>query len=70
MKLGFNKINIDLNLYFKVFQGMPFILVLYVDDLFMIGKEPLIIKCKRELASEFEKKDLGLMHYFLGLKAW
>ena len=30
--------------------------------------DPLIHKCKRELASEFEMKDLGLMHYFVGLK--
>ena len=46
---------------------MPFILVLYVDDLFLIGSDPLIIECKRKLASKFEIKDLGLMHYFFGL---
>lgn len=49
---------------------MPLILVLYVDDLFMTGSEPLILQCKRELASEFEMKYLGLMHYFLGLEVW
>eukprot|EP00253_Pinus_taeda_P003979 PITA_03979 len=32
--------------------------------------DPLIHQCKRELASEFKMKDLGLMHYFLGLKVW
>jgi hypothetical protein len=42
----------------------------YVDDLFLIGNEKLIDGCKRELASEFEMKDLALMHYFLGLEVW
>ena len=46
------------------------ILVLYVDDLFLTGDEQLIDQCKRELTSEFEMKDLGLMHYFLGLEVW
>lgn len=67
MKLGFTRSNADLNFYFKVVKGMPLILVLYVDDLFLTGSEPLMIKCKRKLASKFEMKDLGLMHYFLGL---
>ena len=49
---------------------MPLILVLYVDDLFLTGANPLIYQCKRELASQFEMKDLGLMHYFLGLEVW
>jgi hypothetical protein len=30
----------------------------------------LIDGCKRELTSKFEMKDLGLMHYFLGLEVW
>ena len=30
----------------------------------------LIAQCKREITSEFEMKDHGLMHYFLGLEFW
>ena len=44
--------------------------MLYVDDLFLTGADLLIHQCKRELAAEFEMKDLGLMHYFLGLEVW
>jgi hypothetical protein len=46
------------------------ILLLYVDDLFLTGEEKLITEWKKRLASEFEMKDLVLMHYFLGLEVW
>ena len=70
VSLGFTKSDANSNLYYKVVNGEPLILVLYVDNLFLIGNEKLIIWCKKKLASEFEMKDLGLMHYFLGLKVW
>ena len=41
-----------------------------MDDLFITGAETLIEWCKQQLASEFKMKDLGLMHYFLGLEVW
>ena len=68
MNLGFTRSEVDTNLYFKVDNYNTLILVLYVDGLFLIGVDSLIDQCKRELASEFEMKDLGLMHYFLGLE--
>ena len=45
-------------------------LLLYVDDLFVTGMDGLITDTKRNLAAEFEMKDLGMMHYFLGMKVW
>ena len=66
--LGFSKSIADSNPYIKVVQNQPLILVLYVDDMFLTGEKHLIDKCKRELATEFEMKDLGLLHYFLGLE--
>ena len=41
-----------------------------MDDLFLTGSERLIIECKQALTTKFEMKDLGLMHYFLGLEVW
>jgi hypothetical protein len=70
MSLGFNKSVVDPNLYYKTVNGESLILVLYVDDLFLTGTESLIVECKYVLASEFEMKDLGMMHYFLGLEVW
>ena len=70
MELGFTRSDVDRNLYFKVDNDKPLILVLYVDDLFLTGSNPLIHQCKRELASKFEMKDLGVIHYFLGLEVW
>jgi hypothetical protein len=69
-RLGFTKSKEDSNLYFKIMNNEPVILLLYVDDLFLTREEKLITKCKKRLASEFEMKDLGLMHYFLGLEVW
>jgi hypothetical protein len=70
MRLGFSKSHADPNLYSKVIDNAPVILLLYIDDLFIIGEESLIIQCKKELASEFDMKYLGLMHYYLGLEVW
>ena len=44
--------------------------LLYVYDLFMTGEEELIKDVRRRLATVFEMKDLGMMHYFLGMEVW
>jgi hypothetical protein len=70
MSLGFNKSVVDPNLYYHIVGNECLILVLYVDDLFLIGLERLIVECKQALTFEFEMKDLGMMHYYLGLEVW
>ena len=68
--LGFTKSKADSNLYYKVEDGNPVILLLYVDDLFVIGMDGLITDTKKKLAVKFKMKDLGIMHYFLGIEVW
>ena len=68
--MGFFKSDADLNLYYLVVESEPLSLVLYVDDLFLTGSSRLIEDCKKNLATEFNMKDLGQMHYFLGLEVW
>jgi hypothetical protein len=70
MSLGFRKSVVDPNLYYHIVGDECLILVLYVDDLFLTGSESLIVECKCALTSEFKMKDLGMMHYFLGLEVW
>ena len=70
ISLGFTKSKANSNLYYKVEEGSPMILLLYVDDLFLTGADGLIANTKRKLAVEFEMKDLGMMHYFLGMEVW
>ena len=65
--LGFTKSKADSSLYYKVEDGNPVMLLLHVDDLFVIGMDGLIVDTKTKLAAEFKMKDLGMMHYFM---AW
>ena len=67
---GFTKSKADSNLYYKVKDGNPMMLLLYVDDLFVTGMDGLIVGTKRKLAAKFEMKDLGMMHYFIGMEVW
>jgi hypothetical protein len=70
MRLRFTKNKVDPNLYFKVMNDEPVILLLNLDDLFLTGEENLITDCKKKLVADFEMKDLGSMNYFLGLEVW
>ena len=68
--LGFTKSEADENLYHILVEGKLLIIALYVDDLILIGDDHLSRSCKEVIARDFEMKDMGLMHYFLGLEVW
>ena len=70
MALGFTRIKADSNLFLKVEGRRLVMLLLYVDDLFLTGKEELIKVARRIIATKFEMKDLDMMHYFLGMEVW
>jgi hypothetical protein len=47
----------------------PISILLYVDDLVITGADlDEINRVKRELATSFDMKDLGDLHYFLGIE--
>ena len=70
MSLGFTKSKAYSNLYFKVEDRIPVMLLLYVGDLFLTGEEELITYARRRLSTEFKMKYLGMMHYLLGMEVW
>lgn len=44
-------------------------ILIYVDDIIVIGSSPSTISSLiRDLGTHFAMKDLGLMHYFLGIE--
>eukprot|EP00253_Pinus_taeda_P026697 PITA_26697 len=69
-EFGFTKSEVDMNLYHIMVEGNPLIVVLYLDDLILTGDDQLIKSCKEDLAREFEMKDMGLVHHFLGMEVW
>ena len=62
----------DPNLYVKKDEkGHVALIYLYVDDLIITGSaHKLIEEIKVQLSQDFEMKDLGEMHYCLGIEVW
>ena len=62
----------DPNLYTKYNkQGKIILISLYVDDMIITGNADNLIKeIKQMMAQFFEMKDLGSLHYCLGLEVW
>ena len=67
---GYQSITADYCVYFKQFHSEKFIiLLLYVDDMLIIGQDiAQISKLKEELAESFDMKDLGPTKQILGME--
>ena len=65
--MGFTKSKSDPNLYFKVIEDEPIILLLYMDDLFLTRNENQITYCKKKLVEEFEMKILEVWKSLEGI---
>jgi Reverse transcriptase (RNA-dependent DNA polymerase) len=68
-KLGYQQSNIDHTIFIQWKGEKICILVVYVDDIVLMGNDPVEMKrFKASLAKEFEMKDLGELRYFLGIE--
>jgi hypothetical protein len=65
----FSRCHYDPNVYTKKVGSHLVILVLYVDDLILIGSDSKLLNhVKTSLKKKFEMTDLGFLHYFRGLQ--
>ena len=67
--MGFMRSKVDHRVYYKQ-AGEHFIyVVLYVDDMLLAGNEMELIKeVKLKLSSKFDRKDLGVANFILGME--
>eukprot|EP00253_Pinus_taeda_P017592 PITA_17592 len=67
--LGFTRSKADHCVYFKLIGDRVMYLVLYVDDMLLVGNDKEIIQdLKTQLSSKFDMKDLGVANYILGME--
>uniref|UniRef100_A0ACD5W9E6 Uncharacterized protein n=1 Tax=Avena sativa TaxID=4498 RepID=A0ACD5W9E6_AVESA len=67
--LGYQQSNADHTLFFRHCGDKITLVVVYVDDIVITGSDDEEIKSiKKTLAKSFEVKDLGYLHYFLGIE--
>ncbi|XP_028127083.1 uncharacterized protein LOC114323622 [Camellia sinensis] len=69
LQYGFKQSQADHTLFLKHSHGKTTALIVYVDDIVLIGDNvEEVPRLKEYLANEFEIKDLGSLKYFLGIE--
>ena len=68
-EMGFAPSKSDSSLFAQPSQTGPISILLYVDDRVIISADlGEICRIKTQLAASFDMKDLGYLHYFLGIE--
>ena len=67
--LGFIRSKTDHYVYFKLISDCVIYLVLYVDDMLLVGNDKEINQdLKNHLSSKFDMKYIGVANYILGME--
>jgi hypothetical protein len=70
LELGFIGSQVDLSLFMCHFGSIHIFLLIYVDDIIVTSNHASLIDVLvAKLTSDFAMKDLGSLHYFLGIQA-
>jgi len=71
LRLGFKYCEYDHNLYVLHTNGDTLIIVVYVYDLRITNNNSnLILRLKKQLVDSSDMKNIGTLHYFLGLEVF
>lgn len=69
MSMGYSVSKNDYSLFIKSVNGLITIIVVYIDDILLSGNDAQeMFSLKLLLDKQFKIKDLGHLHYFLGLE--
>lgn len=68
LTLGFQQSKLDPSLFIYSKNGITLFLLVYVDDLIIGNESAAISNIIQQLGNQFSWKDLGSLHYFLGVE--
>jgi Reverse transcriptase (RNA-dependent DNA polymerase) len=70
LHLGFQPSNYDPSLFLSHHQGQTTLILVYVDDIIVTESNPDLVQYYiTQLSTQFAIRDLGDIHFFLGIKA-
>jgi hypothetical protein len=67
LQLGFHAAKEDTSLFYYNKGGIMMFLLVYVDDIIVVSSSQGVSALLKDLGIEFALKDIGLLHYFLGI---